>query len=476
MNDESILLLQRGNTDRVAGKDEEFITLVYRYYELRGIKNIVTVKISNLVTTLFLLFVIIFMATFIDYSVLFKSYKFEDAINWSNPINPVLIVYMVFFLGYWLWKLVKTIHDIRKLWIIHKFYRDNLGIDTFSMQNTSWGQISSKILNENRFRGRYDSAELTQLIMRQENYILGILRHLLKYHNNISVSKILEWELGFIVFMSLFEQNKTKLKSNIDTDTFRKQLKIIGILNIFLVPFLLILSGVYIVFRYGEMIYTKPQYLTLHEWSKWAQCMKLKDYSELPHEYEHRVYLAKKYADKYIGFFRPGLLYNLAQLLMILFSIIFAVFCILTIVNFNFLLKFELWGKSCSQYVSSVFTIILILKRYLNQYTRELGSQEKANKYLSQTMELLRCTHHVDWNYGEYHTKMVYSEFSNRWYLGRFRVVLIEIWGILTLPYLFLRTIPNFTEPIIEFLHQNTQSNELVGDILVPELLMVTTI
>lgn len=454
--DDDIPLLQQ--SDSQTSPDSEFITLVYRYYELRGIKNIVTIKICNLVTTLFLLFVIVFMSTFVDYEILFSN-KFEDAVNWSKRMHPVLIVYMVFYLCYWTWKLAKTIYDIKKMWGVFKFYRDALGIDTFSLQNTPWSEVVIKYIRIQQ----YSSADLTQLILREENYTTGVIRHLLKYNSGVTISKILEWELSFIIFLSLFERGK--LKNSVNVELFCKQLRIIGVLNIVLVPFLLVFAGIYVVFRYGEMIYTKAEYITPYDWSKWVQFAKIKDYSELPHEYEARIHLAKKYADKYVSFFRPVLLYNLAQLIMILLGIILLVFCSLAIINFDFFLKFELWGKSCSQYLSLITTIIFFLKSYLNRHSRTFGNREKANRYLSKTMEILKCQ--IDSNGTSLDTKEVYTEFITNWYHSRTKVVLIEIWGIVTLPYLFLRTIPNFAKQIIEFLNQNTQSTDGIGDTLV---------
>lgn len=445
---------------------EDFLSLVYRYYELRGYKNIVLIKINNLITTLFLLFVIVFVTSFVNYSALFTSYKLENAIDFTRNIHPVLIVYMTMYLCYWCWKLAKTVYDLKKFNTIRVFYRDNIGIDDFKLQNTNWATVRDKLSNIN-------SGQIDQAILRKGNYLLGTLRHILTFHNWISLSKIMEWEIGFIMTTFMFSDHGKYLRENINADELRKRLKIIGIINIFVIPFLIIFSGVYVVFHYGEIMYTKSRYITSREWSKWIRFMKIKRYDELPHDFEDRIFRAKKYADKYYSFFRPSLVYNFAQLFLTILGIVFAVFILFIILNFNFLIKFEIWGKSCFQYVSIVFTTMVMLKNYLNKYTRVVGSEEKTQRYLAAMMEILKITDQSLLN--DPISKETFKEFSGKWYYSRVKIVLLELWGILCLPYIFIKTLPDFADSIINFLHDNTIRSDW-GDYLVPEQLLVNTL
>lgn len=444
--------------------DEDRLILIYRYYEMRGYKNIVLIKVNNLIITLFLLFTTIFVTTFINYSALFSDYKLENAIDFGRPIHPVLIVYMVFFLGYWLWKFAKTIYDLKEFNGIRKYYRDVLEIDDFRLQNTNWGTIRDRMADGH---DRIDRA-----ILRKDNFVLGVMRHVLTYHSWISLSKIMEWELGFIIMTYLFVGRR--LREAIDIASFKKRLRMIGVINIIIIPFLLIFAGVYVVFRYGEIMCTKSRYITSREWSKSIR-LRIRGYSELPHEFEDRLFRAKKYADKYYSFFRPTLVYNLAQLLLVLLGITFAVFAGMVVVNFNFLIKFELWGKSCFQYISLVFTGIVMLKTYLNKYTRVVGSEEKTRRYLGKMLEILEVGE-CELTRGSPIDKETFKEFSGRWYYSRVKIVLLELWGILTLPYIFIKTLPEFTESIVQYLDNNTSRGSPHGDFLVPEQLLIETI
>jgi len=447
----------------ITNLSEDFLLLVYKYYELRGYKNIILIKINNLITTLFLLFVIIFVTTFINYTLLFSSYKLEDAIDFNRPIHPVLIVYMIFFLSYWCWKLAKTVYDLKKFYTIHIFYKNTLMVDDFKLQNTNWLTIKETLCIEDD--------DVDRLIMRKENFTLGTMRHVLKYHSWISLSKIMEWELTFIIFMYLFKNNGKTLNNpdKIDISGLKKRLKLIGVINIFVIPFLLIFSGVYVVFRYGEIMYTKSHYITSREWSKWVRFMKIRRYDELPHDFENRIHKAKKYADKYYAYFRPSLLYNLAQLLLIILIIILGVFGLLIIFNFNFLIKFE----SCFQYISIVFTTILMLKNYLNKYTKIIGSEEKTQKNLNKILDILQIDRSTFIESAN--SKDVFREFSSKWYYSRIKIIILELWGIFTLPYIFIKTLPDFLNDIIEFLINNTVKSDS-GDYLVSEDLLINTI
>jgi autophagy-related protein 9 len=447
----------------LANLSEDFLLLVYKYYELRGYKNIFLIKINNLIATLFLLFVIIFVTTFINYATLFSSYKLEDAIDFNRQIHPILIVYIVFFFSYWCWKLAKTVYDLKKFYTIHTFYKNSLMVDDFQLQNTNWLTIRDAICIE--------GDDVDKLIMRKENFTLGIMRHVLKYHSWISLSKIMEWELTFIIFMYLFKNNGKTLNEpdEIDNSGLKKRLKLIGIINIFVIPFLLIFSGVYVVFRYGEVMYTKSRYITSREWSKWVRFMKIRRYDELPHNFENRIHKAKKYADKYYAYFRPSLLYNLAQLVLIILTIILGVFGLLIILNFNFLIKFE----NCFQYISIVFTTILMLKNYLNKYTKIIGSEEKIQKNLNKILDILQIDRSTFIESAN--SRNVFREFSSKWYYSRIKIIILEIWGIFTLPYIFIKTLPDFSNSIIEFISNNTIKSDS-GDYLVSEDLLINTI
>ena len=312
--------------------NEDFLSLVYRYYEFKGYKNIILIKINNLITTLFLLFVIVFVTSFIDYpALLADNTGLETVVSFSRPIHPAIIVYMVFFLSYWCWNLLKTIYDLKKLNDVRYFYQYVIKIDDFKLKNTNWSTVNDLIA------GCTDTnqTDIIQIILQKEKSVLNMINFILSYHNSIPLSKIFEWELGFLLTNYILERK-------IDANGLRKRFKIIGIINLFIIPLLLAFSGVYIVFHYGEIIYTNSLYLTSREWSKWLRYTKIRRLpNELPHEFEDRLFRAKKYADKYYSFFRPSMIYNFAQLLLINLSIILAVFILFIVLNFNYLVKFE---------------------------------------------------------------------------------------------------------------------------------------
>jgi autophagy-related protein 9 len=216
-------------------------------------------------------------------------------------------------------------------------------------------------------------------------------------------------------------------------------------------------------------MYTKSRYITSREWSKWVRFMKIRRYDELPHDFENRIHKAKKYADKYYAYFRPSLLYNLAQLVLIILTIILGVFGLLIILNFNFLIKFE----NCFQYISIVFTTILMLKNYLNKYTKIIGSEEKIQKNLNKILDILQIDRSTFIESAN--SRNVFREFSSKWYYSRIKIIILEIWGIFTLPYIFIKTLPDFSNSIIEFISNNTIKSDS-GDYLVSEDLLINTI
>jgi hypothetical protein len=116
---------------------------------------------------------------------------------------------------------------------------------------------------------------------------------------------------------------------------------------------------------------------------------------------------------------------------------------------------------------------MVMLKNYLNKYTRVVGSEEKTQRYLAAMMEILKITDQSLLN--DPISKETFKEFSGKWYYSRVKIVLLELWGILCLPYIFIKTLPDFADSIINFLHDNTIRSDW-GDYLVPEQLLVNTL
>ena len=168
--------------------------------------------------------------------------------------------------------------------------------------------------------------EITARIMKKDNYLIAMVHYnIIKYHlplltNNMSnrlhrvlrhilperfipkfrikiFCKLLLWSITYCVVNFLVDDNN-ELKQEVMVsehehvkkdliNKIQKRLRIVGLVNFLLLPFLAVSVPVYTLFQYGEEFYKNPGNASARDWSlrgKW----KFREYNELPHLFRTR--------------------------------------------------------------------------------------------------------------------------------------------------------------------------------------------
>ena len=139
----------------------------------------------------------------------------------------------------WIFKLFEYLFDIRRLWILHDFYRYLLEIPDYDVQTVSWQVVVAKLMalrdsnpitaqnvsaGNRRFIGhqskqRMDAHDIANRIMRKDNYLIALFnKEILDLTVPIPFlsdrqffSKAVEWNISLCVIEYVFnEQGQVK--------------------------------------------------------------------------------------------------------------------------------------------------------------------------------------------------------------------------------------------------------------------------
>ena len=219
---------------------------------------------------------------------------------------------------------------------------------------------------------------LTNRIMRKENYIIGMINEgIFNFNFKIPIinyeidffTKIIEWTiyLGVIDFIFdknnfvkddfLIESNKEVLISNLN---FR--LKLIGVLLLILSPFVLFFMLSYYIFRYGEEFRSHAGKLNSRDWnyySKWN----FREFNELGVVYNDRLNESYKYAKNYVSQFHSYSTNIISRFLYFISSSLLIALVFLTFYKEDYLTKLYISeGKTTLWYIGVLGTLLTIFK------------------------------------------------------------------------------------------------------------------
>jgi autophagy-related protein 9 len=481
-----------------------FLTKLYRYYFHRGYWNIVTSQISEvLIFTFFVLFCL-FIFGAVDYSTLFsfrdpsKTYQFGDAVHleWLRTMNAYFIISLVIFSIYMVWKVIKIVYDAKMMWEIRNFYKCNLLIDDFELQTTRWTLVVKRLNHYLTMKG-YDALEswnISARIMKKDNYLIAMIHHnILDYgipilpesiNNRVRrflgmsgderlkvnvFSRILLWSITYcIVNFIVNERNEVRNEIMFSDrehvqdsliNELRKKLRIIGILNLLLTPFLALFVPIYTLFHYGEEFYKNPSSASNREWgfsAKW----KFREYNELPHIFKTRMYLSSKLAEQYIDQFPYTIYESISKLVAFVSSSLIVYFVFISIWNENALFNIEISPyKSVFWWVTVLSTVWVASRSVLKEQPIFFPEKkmEKLAKYL----------HYIPDNIISRPNSQESLEWIKKYYQFKIIQILREMISIIINPFILWFSLgkDENIERIIHFIRESTIEHSRLGKI-----------
>lgn len=402
-----------------------FLTKLYRYYLYRGYWNIVLSQITQLVIFTFFVLFCLFIFGAVDYKQLLsfrdptKTYPFSLVVHldWLKSMNAYFIISLIIFGIYVCWKIVRISYDMKVMWNIRNFYKNDLQLTDFQLSTTRWTLVIKRLNNFLQMKGydELDSWNISARIMKKDNYLIAMIHHnIIKYDisifparcnsciqginncvrpcirtNHLSenpdqnpfkikiFSRILLWSVTYCIINFIVNERNEIRNEILFSDRIhindslvnelKRKLRIIGFLNLLLIPFLALFVPIYTLFHYGEEFYKNPSSASNREWcfaAKW----KFREYNELPHIFNTRMHICSKYAEQYIYQFPYGIFEHFAKLVTFIASSIIVFLAAICVMNETALINVELTpNKSLYWWIIVMSTIWVISRNMLKE-------------------------------------------------------------------------------------------------------------
>lgn len=466
-----------------------FLQDVYDYYIGNGWYCIALERFLDLLVVVFVIWLSAFMGNCIDYSKLMNGV--------SNKLSEIYVD-KCFSKTSFLQKLLFTIlgailvlrikhtwEELCDLKEIQLFYNHLLSIDDDELQTISWPQIVKKIMilkeqntnavvslidrdnntatssnasNDMNSKSRLNAHEIANRLMRRDNYMIAIFnKNILNNALNVPLfnthflTKTLEWNLKLCISDYMFtregqlkqsilgQQNRMPLANGL-----KKRFKLAGLLSIILTPFLVVYFVLYFFLKFFYDFKTNPGLLNSREYSPYAK-WKMREFNELPHLFYERLNFSVEGADEYLDQFPKEKTNIIMKFLSFVSGSLLTILVIMTIVDHENFLNFELSeGRTVLFYISTLGAIFTICKNNIST-SNYVFDPEASLKYVSQ------FTHYLpeSWK-GRYHSISVKTEFCQ---LYNLKLVLIgkEICSLILLPWMLYVSLPSSSEKIVDF-------------------------
>ena len=468
---------------------DQFLELVYEYYIYRGHGPLILHDISNLVKLGFMIVFSSILAYFVDWSFLNKPASFTDhpklwevlsVANFFRQISLFGIICIVVFGGFWWVQFMRFWNRLPMYDQVSRFYRNLLSINDRDFGDTvDFADVSDAIMklhDKNKIVGdSLDARDICNRIMRRDNYIIALInRDLLHLNKGLPkflggnaklMTRILEWNISFCLLGYVFEGEKNSIRAAFLKTTqrdrlageLRKRFQLLAIINFVMIPFLLVFSVVYFLFRYGEEFYRNPTSVTdrtYSPWSKWT----LREFNELNHLFEKRLAASHEKAAKYIESF-PAPKYTAGvKIIAFISGSIVLVLLMITVINEDLLMHFELTeGKSIIWFLG-FFGAILTISRSLipnprAQYFDKISLLKEVSTHLHYSPDTWKL------NPESVSVREELKDlFPSRYFLfGR------ELLGLFLNPYVLYFSLPANSEELVEFFREFSVEVDGIG-------------
>eukprot|EP00735_Rhodelphis_limneticus_P008705 TRINITY_DN2204_c0_g1::TRINITY_DN2204_c0_g1_i1::g.6795::m.6795 TRINITY_DN2204_c0_g1::TRINITY_DN2204_c0_g1_i1::g.6795 ORF type:complete len:643 (-),score=90.70,sp/Q8RUS5/ATG9_ARATH/39.49/7e-154,APG9/PF04109.11/8.2e-128,DUF4231/PF14015.1/1.3e+04,DUF4231/PF14015.1/0.033 TRINITY_DN2204_c0_g1_i1:613-2541(-) len=458
-----------------------FFERLYNYYLEKGFICIVIKRILNLMTLAFTILFSAFLLLFVDWKELLHRCRIENecdnitAVDWHaldelTNYEALVLVYLILFSLYWIWNVYRLLMDIRDNYEVKQWYDVKLGISERDLQTIEWSEVVDRLIHLQAtlrlciVKEDVTAHDIALRIMRKENYLIAFInRGLLPLHLPLPfldapvLTKTLEWNIYFCILNYMFDDKFRVRRDFVENEqALRRRFIVLGFVNLFLSPFLIIFMVVYFIMRNAEQFYSKPTTIGARQWTPYSRWL-FREFNELPHIFHRRIAESYIPADEYLQQFPQYLISMLARFVTLVVGSFAAVLAFIGLVNSQ-ALNNEWMGQKLWWYIA-VFGGILAVSRAL------VEPRDYVFKPVEALETVAKNTHYMPkrWR-GNEHTLTVRNEFAE---LYEFKVVIffMELFGIIFTPLILWFALPDAVPQLIEFVDQFTRNVDGVGDV-----------
>ncbi|ORX93600.1 APG9-domain-containing protein [Basidiobolus meristosporus CBS 931.73] len=458
-----------------------FFERVYSYYTGKGIYCILLSRVLNLLSFAFIIGFTLFIVDCVDYSKIQPDGHLSDIVipQCITRLSGVSALFTIIFFVFWIWQFLRLIFDIRGLFDMYHFYTYLLEIPDVDMQTIEWREVVNRIIDLNEHnpsvlanqQSRMNVHSIANRIMRKENYMIALFnKEILDLtipfpflrHRKI-LTKTLEWNLSFCIVSYVFdEQGQVRKRFLRDVQRghlvqgLKRRFYFMGIINIIFAPFIIIYLILFFFFRYFEEYYKNPSSLGSRQYTPFAR-WKFREFNELPHLFQKRLTNSYDNAMKYINQFPKEKTALISRFVAFIAGSFAAVLAVITIVDQEVLLGFQISPDKTVFFYIGVFGTILAISRGM------IPSENHVFEPQNMLQEVVEDTHYLplEWQ-GKLHTDEVRKQFCEL-FDYKVSIFLQETLSVIFTPFILWISLPSCSEKIVDFFREFTVHVDGVG-------------
>eukprot|EP00158_Paraphelidium_tribonemae_P006569 Partr_v1_DN27882_c1_g1_i3_m22419 putative Involved in autophagy and cytoplasm to vacuole transport (Cvt) vesicle formation. Plays a key role in the organization of the preautophagosomal structure phagophore assembly site (PAS), the nucleating site for formation of the sequestering vesicle. Cycles between the PAS and the cytoplasmic vesicle pool and may participate in supplying membrane for the growing autophagosome len=409
---------------------------------------------------------------------------FASSLGWFHKIS------LLIFACFWLGQVLRTVKEYRSLVEMHEFYLHILRLTDDDLNSIQWEAILAKVqeVHASVFANDPNAPQSSTLsivnrIMRQDNYLIALFnKNILDLRapvphwipligNHQLLSQVMQWNLKICmmdyVFGEIDQGGEISVKPVFLRDgnrlqhiaELRKRFIYMGILNLLLAPFTLVFLSVYFLFKYGEELHKNPTQLGARSYSPLAR-WKFRDFNELPHLLQFRLYSSYDKAMEYMGQFTSEKLAIVAKFISYVAGSIALSLTVLSLLDDEILLHFQITQGRSTLWYLGLFSVIWSASRAFVPDPHHIQRPEELLR------EVIGYTHFFprEWKQHGLSSIKVTRDFG-QYFDYRILLFVHELMSVAVAPFILIFQLPDCSPQILDFFRQFTVHVDGVGNV-----------
>jgi len=421
-DDDTTHFLESGELRHRHKKDlDKYLIQVYNYFVGKGFFCIALTQFLNLISLLWVVTLVTFLVSCVNYEILFSEYSLEKALEYKG-LSTFYALCLAIFCIFWVIRASNFIADMRENLEIRYFYEKELKISSEELKTIEWKEVSRRIIQVPGLclsKEKMTHLDIVNRIMRKENYMIILInKDILQLRlplpfvsrRNI-ITKTLELSLHLSIFNSVFDGEginsdlKDPSKSSAFASKLQSRFRFFGFAAFLFSPFVFIYLLISFIFQHGENLRSNPTNIASRQWSPFAH-WKIRGLNELPHLLQRRLQKSSDPAEKYVQSFPYPFVTIFARFTSFIVGSVIVVIIALSLWNDNALM-IDISGNISTLWVLGVGGSILAFCRAF------IPSETSVFEPAKHMGDVVEHTHYLpeSWK-GKEHTYKVMREFT----------------------------------------------------------------
>ena len=490
-----------------------FCISLYNYFLQKGQQNMIIAGLVSVVNLLFTILLSSFLLGCVQWNTLANcNVSYENGTSTTSECNKPLIdfiscspngslfqimilFYFCLFFTFWVGTTLSFIKTVKDTMEMEDFYSTKLGIKNRTLQMMEWKDVVNKIKELKLYSnmgGNHSSTELNEhaiasRIMRRENYMIAFLNmnvlnlgiqlpFMQERASRVFFARNMEFNLHVCILNHMFDDNY-HLKDGFlqDVAALQKRFLVAGVMNFFMIPFVLLFMIVHFFLKYTQEWHTRRNYLGPRQWSPLA-LWRFREFNELPHIFDERIASSYPIAQRYQNIFPSSALSMVARCFTFISGSLIAVLLVLSLVEEAILLETHLMNRQLIWYATVLAGVYAMSRSFVPDPEKKQTKWEKTSGTGGGGMcmtddcdaEEIMLQLSAKTHYFPIHWKNNCNSFDVRddfFELFQYKIQLFfqELVSVALTPYLLITSLPGSAANILAFVDQHTVQDRTLG-------------